>query len=95
MSKDNKPEEFLNKTKDKVDQVMKNVDTEKIKQFESKFSIKQLKRFVKILLVGAVVSSGVFTYWNYDKNMGDPTKVKFTNKDQRDVKNRTLKRWGN
>lgn len=95
MSKDNKPEEFLNKTKDKVDQVMKNVDTEKIKQFESKFSIRQLKRFVQILLVGAVVSSGVFTYWNYDKNMGDPTKVKFTNKDQRDVKNRTLKRWGN
>lgn len=95
MSKDNKPEEFLNKTKDKVDQVMKNMDTEKIKQFESKFSIKQLKRVVKILLVGAVVSSGVFTYWNYDKNMGDPTKVKFTNKDQRDVKNRTLKRWGN
>lgn len=94
MSKDNKPEEFLNKTKDKVDQVMKNVDTEKIKQFESKFSIKQLKRFVQILLVGAVVSLGVFSYWNYDYNMGDPTKVKFTNKDKRDVKNRTLKRWG-
>lgn len=93
MSKDNKPEEFLNKTKDKVDQVMKNVDTEKIKRFESKFSIKQLKRFVQILLVGAVVSLGVFSYWNYDHNMGDPTKVKFTNKDQRDVKNRTLKRW--
>ena len=94
MSKDNKPEEFLNKTKDKVDQVMKNVDTDKIKQFESKFSIKQLKRIVQILLVGAVVSLGVFSYWNYDHNMGDPTKVKFTNKDQRDVKNRTLKRWG-
>jgi len=94
MSKDNKPEEFLNKTKDKVDQVMKNVDTEKIKKFESKFSIKQLKRIVQILLVGAVVSLGVFSYWNYDHNMGDPTKVKFTNKDQRDVKNRTLKRWG-
>lgn len=62
MSKDNKPEEFLNKTKDKVDQVMKNVDTEKIKKFESKFSIKQLKRFVQILLVGAVVSLGVFSY---------------------------------
>ncbi|MEI3610462.1 hypothetical protein [Pseudogracilibacillus sp. SO10305] len=95
MSKDNKSEEFLSKTKDKVDQVIKNVDTEKIKQFESKFSIKQLKRFVQILLVGAVVSLGVFSYWNYDHNMGDPTKVKFTNKDQRDVKNRTLKRWGN
>ena len=94
MSKDNKPEEFLNKTKDKVDQVMKNVDTEKIKKFESKFSIKQLKRIVQILLVGAVVSLGVFSYWNYDHNMGDPTKVKFTNKDQRDIKNRTLKRWG-
>lgn len=94
MSKDNKPEELLNKTKDQVGKMMKNVDKEKIKQFESKFSTKKLKRFVQILLVGAVVSLGVFSYWNYDYNMGDPTKVKYTNKDKRDVKNRTLKRWG-
>lgn len=94
MSKDNKPEDFLNKTKDEVAKMMKNIDKEKIKEFESRFSLKQLKGFVQILLVGAVVSLGVFSYWNYDQNMGDPTKVKFTKKDQRDVKNRTLKRWG-
>ncbi len=95
MSENNKPEELLNKTKDQVGKMMKNVDKEKMKEFESKFSIKQLKSFAKVILVGAVISLGVFSYWNYDLNMGDPTKVKFTNKDQRDVKDRTFKRWGN
>src|SRR5690625_1197253 len=93
MSENNKPEELLNKAKDQVGKMMKNVDKEKMKEFESKFSINQLKRFVQILLVGAVISMGVFTYWNYDHNMVDPSKVKYTNKDSRDVYERTRNKY--
>jgi len=92
MSKE--PDDFLTKTKEQVGKVIQNVDKEKVKEIDSKLSTKMLKSTIKVLLVGSVISLGVFGYWNYDHNMGDPTKVEITNKDLRDVHNRTLKRWG-
>lgn len=89
-----KPDNFLNKTKGQVEKMVQNVDKEKVKEIDSKFSTKRLRDIVKVLLVGAVLSLGIFSYWNYDHNMGDPTKVKITNKDLKDVRERTKERWG-
>lgn len=95
MSKENKPKDFLDKTKNQVEKVMSNVDREKLKEIDSKFSIASLKKVVTVLLVGSIIGLGVFSYWNYDHNMWDPTKVKYTNKDSRDTINRVKERWGN
>lgn len=73
--------------------MIQNVDKEKVKEINSKLSTKRrLKDIVKVLLVGSVLSLGIFSYWNYDLNMGDPTKTKITNKDLRDVQKRTKER---
>lgn len=95
MSNENKPEDFLNKTKSQVKKVMSNVDREKIKEIDSKFSTASLKKVVKVLLIGSILGLGIFSYWNYDHNMWDPTKVKYTNKDSRDTIKRVKERWGN
>ncbi|WP_422123934.1 hypothetical protein DHX103_03745 [Planococcus sp. X10-3] len=94
MDEKKKAEDFLTKTKGQVEKMIQNVDKEKIKEIDSKLSMERLKYITKILLVGSVLSMGVFGYWNYNHNMGEPYKVDITNKDLRDVKNRTLKRWG-
>lgn len=86
---------FLNKTKGQVEKMVQNVDKEKVKEIDSKLSTRRLRNIVKVLLVGAVLSLGIFSYWNYDLNIGDPTKVKITNKDLRDVQERTKERWSN
>lgn len=94
MSNKNKSEEMLNKTKEQFEKLINNVDKEKIKSFGSKFSMKQLKNYTKLLLVGSILFLGIFIYWNYDHNYGKPGAIKYTNKDGRDAKKRISERWG-
>ena len=89
-----KNDDFLTKTKEQVEKAVQKVDKEKIKEIDSKLSTAKLKKGVQILLVLSVLNLGIFSYWNYNHNFGEPSKVKITNKHLRDVQKRTKARWG-
>lgn len=87
--KDNTSEETSEKVMSFINKV--SVQLEKI---DDKLSMKQLLMAVKVMMVVTALGFGVFYYWNHNLNAGRPGTIDITNKDLREVQQRTFIRWG-
>lgn len=80
-------------TSEKVMSFMKKVSVQ-LEKIDDKLTMKQLLMGVKVMMVVTSLGFGVFYYWNHNLNADRPGTVDITNKDLREVQQRTFIRWG-